>query len=164
MNKELKHRDFNLPQNILDKINHTVMGLNGQNLHGVMRAKKLLTDKKVTYGQLKRIIHDIQGMDKVADRIRYDLAGGDLMDIWSRQYLQGERDLIKNRKEGRKQADDISSTTGERKNSFLKKHTKKSSFLPPTNLVKSNSHKNSISSIKLTGLFEEVERIKKLML
>ena len=164
MNKELKHRDFNLPQNILDKINHTVMGLNGQNLHGVMRAKKLLTDKKVTYGQLKRIIHDIQGMDKVADRVRYDLAGGDLMDTWSKQYLQGERDLIQNRKEGRKQADDISSTTGERKNSFLKKHTKKSSFLPPTNLVKSNSHKNSISSIKLTGLFEEVERIKKLML
>ena len=164
MNKELKHRDFDLPQNILDKINHTVTGLNGQNVHGVMRAKKLLTDKKVTYGQLKRIIHDIQGMDKVADRVRYDLAGGDLMDTWSKQYLQGERDLIQNRKEGRKQADDISSTTGERKNSFLKKHTKKSSFLPPTNLVKSNSHKNSISSIKLTGLFEEVERIKKLML
>ena len=71
MNKELKNRDFDLPQNILDKINHTVTGLNGQNMHGVMRAKKLLTDKKVTYGQLKRIIHDIQGMDKVADKIRY---------------------------------------------------------------------------------------------
>jgi DNA polymerase II small subunit/DNA polymerase delta subunit B len=102
MNKELKNRDFDLPQNILDKINHTVNGLNGQNVHGVMRAKKLLTDKKVTYGQLKRIIHDIQGMDKVADRVRYDLAGGDLMDNWSKQYLQGERDLIQNRKEGRK--------------------------------------------------------------
>ena len=164
MNKELKNREFDLPQNILDKINHTITGLNGENVHGVMRAKKLLTDKKVTYGQLKRIIHDIQGMDKVADRVRYDLAGGDLMDTWSKQHLQGERDLIQNRKEGRKQADDISSTTGERKNSFLKKHTKKSSFLPPTNLIKSNSHKNSISSIKLTGLFEQVNRIKKLML
>ena len=164
MNKELKNRDFDLPQNILDKINHTVTGLNGQNVHGVMRAKKLLTDKKVTYGQLKRIIHDIQGMDKVADRVRYDLAGGDLMDTWSKQHLQGERDLIQNRKEGRKQADDISSITGERKNSFLKKHKKKPSWLPPTNLVKSNSHKNSISSIKLTGLFEELNRIKKLML
>jgi hypothetical protein len=164
MNKELKNRDFDLPQNILDKINHTITGLNGQNVHGVMRSKKLLTDKKVTYGQLKRIIHDIQGMDKVADRVRYDLAGGDLMDTWSKQHLQGERDLIQNRKEGRKQADDISSITGERKNSFLKKHKKKPSWLPPTNLVKSNSHKNSISSIKLTGLFEELNRIKKLML
>jgi len=102
-------------------------------------------------------------MDKVADRVRYDLAGGDLMNTWSKQHLQGERDLIQNRKEGRKQADDISSTTGERKNSFLKKHTKKSSWLPSFKF-NSNSEKNSISSIKLTGLFEQVNRIKKLML
>ena len=163
MNKELKSREFDIPQNILDKINHTVVGLNGQNVHGVMRAKKLLSDKKVKYGQLKRIIHDIQNMDKVADRVRYDLAGGDLMSTWSKQYLQGERDLIQNRKEGRQQAEDISSTTGERKNSFLKKHRKKSSWIPSFKL-NSNSEKNSISSIKLTGLFEQVERIKKLML
>jgi hypothetical protein len=72
--------------------------------------------------------------------------------------------MIKNKKEGRKQSDEISSMTGERKNSFLKKHTKKSSMLPPLNLIKSNSEKNSISSIKLTGLFEQLNRIKKLML
>ena len=160
MNKELKNRDFDLPQNILDKINHTVTGLNGQNVHGVMRAKKLLTDKKVTYGQLKRIIHDIQGMDKVADKIRYDLAGGELMDRWSKQYLQGERDMVSNRKDGRKQADDIGGITGERKNSHLKKHSKKPDFLPPLNMMKSNSHKSSISSIKLSGLFEQLQRIK----
>ena len=164
MNKDLKDRIFNIPQNVLDKINHTVVGLNGQNVHGVMRAKKLLTDKKVTYGQLKRIIHDIINMDKVADRVRYDLAGGDLMDTWSKQYLQGERDLIQNRKEGRKQADDISSTTGERKNSFLKKHTKRFGFKVPTNLVKSNSDLNSVSSLKVQSLFEQLDRIKKLML
>ena len=164
MNKELKNRVFDIPQNILDKINHTVVGLNGQNVHGVMRAKKLLTDKKVKYGQLKRIIHDIINMDKVADRVRYDLAGGDLMDTWSKQYLKGERDLIQNRKEGRKQADDISSMTGERKNSFLKKHTKRFGFKIPTNLVKSNSDLNSVSSLKVQSLFEQLDRIKKLML
>ncbi len=100
---------------------------------------------------------------KVADKVRYDLAGGDLMDTWSKQHLKGERDLIQNRKEGRKQADDISSTTGERKNSFLKKHRKKSSWLPSFKF-NTNSEKNSVSSIKLTGLFEQVNRIKKLML
>lgn len=164
MNKELKDRVFDLPQDILNKINHTVVGLNGTNVHGVMRAKKLLNDKKVTYGQLKRIIHDIQGMDKVNERVRYDLAGGDLMDRWSKQYLQGERDMVSNRKDGRKQADDISSMTGERKNSHLAKHTKKDNYSIPTNLVKSNSHKNSISDIKIGGLFEqEIEKIKKLI-
>jgi hypothetical protein len=31
-------------------------------------------------------------------------------------------------------------------------------------MMKSNSHKSSISSIKLSGLFEQLQRIKKLML
>jgi hypothetical protein len=164
MNKELKNRVFDLPQNILDKINHTITGLNGQHVHGVQRAQKLLSDKKVKYGQLKRIIHDFQNLDKNTDKLKYDLYGGDLMNNWSKQHLQGERDLIQNKKEGRKQADDIGGMTGERKNSFLKRHSKKPDWLPPTNLVKSNSHKSSISSIKLSGLFEQIEKIKKLML
>lgn len=164
MNKELKHRIFDIPQNILDKINHTVVGLNGEHINGIQRAKKLLNDKKVKYGQLKRIIHDIQNMDKVNDRIKYDLSGGELMERWAKQFLQSERDLISNRKDSRKRADDIGGITGERKNSHLKKHTKKFGFKIPLNLVKSNSDLNSISSIKLSGLFEQVNRIKKLML
>jgi hypothetical protein len=164
MNKELKSRIFDIPQNILDKINHTVVGLNGEHVNGIQRAKKLLNDKKVKYGQLKRIIHDLQNMDKINNKVKYDLAGGDLMEKWAKQFLQGERDLISNRKHGRKQADEISGLTGERKNSHLKKHTKRFGFKIPVNLVKSNSDLNSISSIKLTGLFEQVERIKKLML
>ncbi len=164
MNKELKGRIFDIPQDILDKINHTVVGLNGENVRGIQRAKKLLIDKKVKYGQLKRIIHDIQNMDKMNEKVKYDLCGGDLMEKWAKQFLQGERDLISNRKDGRKQADEIGGLTGERKNSHLKKHTKRFGFKIPVNLVKSNSDLNSISSIKLTGLFEQVERIKKLML
>ena len=164
MNKELKDRVFNLPQNILDKINHTIIGLNGQHMHGLNRAKKLLSDKTVKYGQLKRIIHDIQNMDKMNDKIKYDLAGGDLMDRWSKQHLQGERNLVSDRKDSRKNSDEMSSITGERKNSHLKKHTKKDNFKIPTNLIKSNSHKSSISPITSLGLFEEIERMKKLML
>jgi len=164
MNKELKNRIFDIPQNILDKINHTVVGLNGEHVNGIQRAKKLLSDKKVKYGQLKRIIHDIQNMDKINNRVRYDLSGGELMERWAKQFLQGERDLISNRKDSRKRADDIGGLTGDRKNSHLKKHTKKFGFKIPLNLVKSNSDLNSISSIKLSGLFEQVNRIKKLML
>lgn len=163
MNKELKNRIFDLPQDILDKINHTIVGLNGKNVRGIQRAKKLLTDKKVKYGQLKRIVHDLQNIDKVNDKIKYDLCGGDLMDRWSKQFLKGERDLVSNRKDSKMRADDISGLTGERKNTHLKKHTKKFDFRIPTNLIKSNSEKSSISSIKLSGLFEEINKIKKLM-
>lgn len=163
MNKELKDRIFDVPQNILDKINHTIINLNGEHSRGIDRAKKILNDKKVKYGQLKSIIHDLKTIDKVKDKLKYDLCGGELMEKWANQHLQGERDLVSNIKDGRKRADDKSAMTGERKNSHLKKHTKKAGWLPPTNLIKSNSHKNSISSLKLGSLFEEVERIKNLM-
>jgi hypothetical protein len=163
MNKDLKGRVFNVPQDILDKINHTIVGLNGQNARGIQRAKKILLDKSVKYGQLKRIIHDIQNIDKIKDRLKYDLCGGDLMEKWANQHLQGERDLVNNRKDSKMRADDISSMTGERKNSHLKKHTKNFNFRIPTNLIKSNSDKSSISSISSLGLFEEVNKIKKLI-
>jgi hypothetical protein len=163
VNKDLKGKVFNVPQDILDKINHTISGLNGKNVRGIQRAKKLLNDKTVNYGQLKRIIHDIQNLDKIKEKTKYDLCGGDLMEKWSKQFLQGERDLISNRKDSRKRADEISSMTGERKNSHLKKHSKKFSFKVPTNLIKSNSHKTSISPITSLKLFEEIDKIKKLI-
>lgn len=163
MNKELKDRIFDIPQHILNKINHTVVGLNGEYSEGLNRAKKLLLDKKVKYGQLKRIIQDFQNLDKINDKLRYDLYGGHEMETWAKQYLKGERDLISDRKDSRQQADNIGAINGERKNSHLKKHTKKTSWLPPTNLIKSNSDKTSISSITSFKLFEQIEKIKKLM-
>jgi len=163
MNKELNGRVFDIPENILHKITQTVNSLGGQHIHGLNRAKKLLSDKTVKYSQLKRIIHDLKNMDKTADRVRYDLYGGELMDNWSKQFLKGERDLISNRKDSRKRADEIGGITGERKNSHLKSHSKKPDFLPSLNMVKSNSHKNSISPIVSLGLFEEIQKFKKLI-
>jgi hypothetical protein len=164
MNKELKGRVFKIPQNILDKINHTIVGLEGKNVNGSKRAKKLLSDKTVKYGQLKRIIHDLQNIDKINDRVRYDLYGGDLMFDWSKQYLKGERDLIKDRKQSKKRADEIGAIDGQRKNSYIKKHEKKFSFKIPVNLIKSNSHKTSVSPLKNMKLYEEINKIKKLIL
>lgn len=158
MNKDLKHRIFDVPKNILDKINHTVVGLNGKRVNGLNRAEKILTDKKVKYGQLKRIIHDLENMDTSVNRVKFDLAGGHEMLKWGKQFLDGERDLILNKKQDRKRADEIGGINGERKNSHLSKHKKKSSFLPDFSM-KNNSNKFS-TSLKL---FEEIERIKKLM-
>ena len=164
MNKELKDRVFDIPIDILRQINHALSNLNGQYFHGVERAKNLTRDKTVTYKQLKKIIHEIDRMDKVKDKLKYELCGGKLMETWANQFLQGERDLIRNRKESKKRADEIGGTTGERKNAFLKKHSKSDlNMRIPTNLIKSNSHKTSISPIVDLKLFEQVEKIKKLM-
>ena len=164
MNRDLKDRVFDVPENILHKISQTVMHLNGNYAHGKDRAEKLLKDRKVKYGQLKKIIHELENMDKIKVKLKYELAGGDLMKNWSKQHLQGERDMISNNKDSRKRADEIGAITGERKNSFLKKHKKKPSMLPPINFVKSNSHKSLISPITSLGLFEEINKIKKLIL
>ena len=43
MNKELKSREFDIPENILHRITQTVNGLGGQHVHGLNRAKKLLS-------------------------------------------------------------------------------------------------------------------------
>ena len=163
MNKELQPRVFNVPQTILDKISTQVNSLNGQHVHGLNRANKLLADKSVKYGQLKRIIHDLQSIDKVKDARRYELAGGKEMEDWSKQFLQGERDLVSNKKDSKQTAQNIAGT-GEEKNSHLKTHSKKPDFLPPTNMMKSNSHKTSISAVSSMKLFEQIEMIKNLML
>ncbi len=155
MNKDLKHRIFDIPQDILDKINHTVVGLNGKNTHGIQRAKTLLLDKKVKYGQLKRIIHDIQNMDKVNERMKYDLCGGDLMEKWAKQFLDNERDFISNKKDSRKNANEMSGLSGERKNGHIRTHNKDFNFRIPTNLIKSKG-KSTISPITSIGLFEEI--------
>ena len=146
MNRELQPNEYNIPQNILDKINNNVSRLGNQHVHGLNRAKKLLADKKVKYGQLKRIIHDLQTMDKTKDMQKYELAGGKEMEDWSKQFLQGERDLISDRKDSKMKADSMSSMTGERKNSHLKKHKKRFDFKVPVNLIKSNSRSEEHTS------------------
>jgi hypothetical protein len=42
MNKDLKNRVFDIPQDVLDQINSSLQNLNGKNVDGVKRAKKLL--------------------------------------------------------------------------------------------------------------------------
>jgi hypothetical protein len=163
MNSQLKNRIFDIPQNVLDLINHTITGLGGSRVSGIQRAEKLLHDKKVKYGQLKRIIHDLQNMDKKNDVVKYNLAGGDAMLNWSTKFLTGERDLISNNKDSKKRADDITSIDGQRKNSHLKRHEKKFSFITKPNFVKNSSQKSSIKPLTSLGLFEEINKIKKLI-
>lgn len=164
MNKELKGREFNIPKYILDSINDTFISLKGMQNDGVKRAETLLGDKKVNYQQLKRIIHDLENIDKLKENIRYRLYGGDYLLNWGKQLLKVERDAIKNRKDSKKRSDVIGGLTGDRKNTHLKKHKKRFSLNIPTNLVKSNSHKTSVSPLTSLKLFEEINKIKKLML
>ena len=63
MNSQLKNNVYDVPEEVLNKINSTLSTIKDPNVIGIDRAKKLINDKKVTYGQLKRIIHDIKNLE-----------------------------------------------------------------------------------------------------
>lgn len=163
MNNDLKDRVYDIPQDVLAKISSTVSNLQNTNVFGIKRAKTLMNEKKVTYGQLKRIIHDMKTIDKVKDKVRYELYGGELMEKWANTFLNGERQLVKDKKTSSQNINNNTGLNGIRKNAFRKTHSRSDSNKSYPNLLKSNSEENSISSIT-GGISEEVERIKKLML
>lgn len=163
MNSQLKDNVYDVPADVIQKISVTVANLKQSDSHGVQRAKNILKTKKVTYGQLKRIIHDLKNIDKVADKVRYDLYGGELMEKWANTFLDGERTQLTNKKTASKNLNSLTGMNNFRKNQFIKKHEKKETTKNPVNMLKHNSEKNSVSGISSVGLFEEVERMKKII-
>lgn len=163
MNKDLNGKVYDIPEDIIKRINETLATLGTQWADGRQRAENLLSTKKVNYGQLKRIIHDLKGVNKVEEKTKYNLCGGELMEKWAKTFLDGERQLVKNNKMGSKKINNNTAITGLRKNPFLKTHEKKETTKISPNMFKSNSDKTSISPITSLGLFEEVQRIKKII-
>lgn len=161
-NSKLQNRIFKLPDNVFNYIHGVITSLKDKSVVGVQRAKGLIKTRNVSYSQLKSIIYDLK-KPELKDSIQFKLMGGDLMLKWGETHLNGERTLIKNNKNSQKRANEIGQLNDIRQNSFLKKHTKKTSSRVPTNMLKSNSDKTSVSSISSLGIFEEVERIKGLL-
>ena len=161
-NSKLQNRIFKLPDNVFNYIHGVITSLKDKSVVGVQRSKGLIKTRNVSYSQLKSIIYDLK-KPELKDSIQFKLMGGDLMLKWGETHLNGERTLIKNNKNSQKRANEIGQLNDIRQNSFLKKHTKKTSSRVPTNMLKSNSDKTSVSPISSLGIFEEVERIKGLL-
>jgi hypothetical protein len=162
MNSQLKDRVFKIPDDVFNFIHKVFTSLEDKTIDGTQRAKNLLRTKNVTYAQIKRIIHDLENGDP--NSIQYKLAGGEPMLNWGKTHLNGERQMIKNNKKSQQRANNIGQINDIRKNPFLKKHTKKSKdYTVPTNMMKSNSDKTSVTPISSLGVFEEIERIKGLL-
>jgi hypothetical protein len=164
VNNQLKDNVYDIPNDVLEKINSVLSSVTDDTTHGIQRAKKLCSEKKVTYGQLKRIIHDIKTIDKENDKLRYELYGGELMEKWAKTFLDGQRGLVKSKKQSTHNINNLTGMNGMRKNPFLSTHKKSEEKPSYKNFLKSNSDKTSISPITSVGIFEEIERIKKLML
>lgn len=162
MNKQLVGREFVLPEDVVTHLN-SQLSQQTNDSEGIMRAKNLIRAGKVNYGQLKRILHDMKYIDKQKDVARYNLYGGDVFERWGNTILSNERNLIQNKKDSSETADDMGAMNGLRSNSHLAKHNKKDNFNVPTNLMKSNSDKTSVSALSSVGIFEEINKIKRLI-
>lgn len=158
MNNSLKDNIYNVPENIIKYINNVLLKINGKYVNGVDRAKEIVKNKKVTYGQLKRIIHDLKYIDKNKEGLRYQLYGGDLMVSWSKNFLDGERNNVLNNKLSRKRSDEIGGFNSLRKNNFNKTH-EKNTF---TN-INFKKNKSTVSSLIDNNLHEEINKIIKLL-
>jgi len=157
MNKELENHVFPIPDNVLEFLRQQ------PDNSSIDRNVHLLANGMVTYGQLKRILHDMKVMDKKVDPQRYNLYGGQPLEDWGKSILKQHRDTIKNNKASKKIADDL---TGDRKNAYNKTHT--TSFSPKVgvNDVTKGSEKWSGASLFSAGsmkLTEQINRMKKLM-
>lgn len=161
MNKDLVNREFPIPGDILIFIN-TALEQDHEGIEGGDRATELLRTKKVSYGQLKRILHDMKMLNKEAEAIKYNLWGGQPFETWGNTVLNNERQQLKNQKTATKTAHNITGKLGT-SNPFIKTHTKDYTFDIPTNPLKSNSDKTSVSKLITGKLFEEIKRIKDLM-
>lgn len=158
MNSQLDGKVFPIPPNVLAFLKQQ------PEVTSIDRNKHLLDNSMVTYGQLKRILHDMKVLDKKTEMVRYNQYGGQPMEDWGKSILKQHRDTIRNTKQSKKIADDM---TGDRKNAFNKTHTKSmSAKIGVNDVIKPNSESFSGSSqfsAKSMKLTESINRIKKLM-
>lgn len=162
-NSELRGKYWNCPDYVLNCIGNAVNTYESttkdiQPTEGYKRAKGILENKKIEYGQMKRIKNWFDSFEGDYNDMEYKLNGGKTMSNWIQSTLNKEREAIKKPKE-------IKSKTG-LSNQFIKQHNKN------TNKVNKKTLKMKLPKIHkdISGqiergkpVYEEVQKIKKLI-
>jgi hypothetical protein len=91
---------------------------------GKKRCENLLRSGEVDYYQIKRMIHDMEQINKYKDPISYALNGGDLMYKWAVRTLDDARREVDGQKNSRMRANNLAGLEGLRKNAYLSNHEK----------------------------------------
>lgn len=141
MNKDLYGKYYPVPENIL---NHLKKYSNEKTI------SKILEDKKVSYTNLKKILHDIENGEK-------DNLGGDIFMSWVKTKLQIDRNNVKTSKKSKKSAGV--------KNAFLKPH-KKTEILRPSlrHRKASERHSSAVPRLRLENqAIDEIKLINEIM-
>ncbi len=164
-NSQLKGKFWNCPDEIVKYLTEVVKNFESKNIdkktEGYSRAKNIISNKRITYENLKRIKNWFDTYDGKNNDWEYLLNGGKKMKEWVNNTLDTATKGIKNVK-------DTQNKAGTRDNTHIKTHTKdnsKISFKTTTPKIP-KLHKSKVSHQIWTGkpVYEEIERILNLII
>jgi len=165
-NSELQGKHWKCPGYVLNCVNNAVktyesINKDGNQTEGYKRAKGILENNLIEYGQMKRIKNWFDSFDGDHKDMEYRLNGGKTMNNWVSGTLNREIEALKGPKK-------IKMETG-MSNQFIKPHTKDNDKINKhsikTKLPK--LHKSPVSHQVWSGkpvYSEEIKRIKKLII
>jgi hypothetical protein len=164
-NSALVPVEFPIPEELLqvlqgayDQYVNKTHGAKSPAAEGMKRCRRLLSDKKLKYYQIKRMIHDMEQINPLEDPVSYALNGGRDMYVWATRTLDDARRKIEADKNSRARANEIGGLDGIRKNAYLSTHEKSGGALDGI-LFGAEDQKSSITPM----VSEQVERICALM-
>lgn len=164
MNSALVNRIFEIPDEMVEvlekaykKYGDKTNGTKSPASEGKKRCERLIEERKLTYQQIKRMIHDMKYINRELDPVAWELNGGQKMFSWAVQALNNARREVAGHKESRARADEIGGIEGMRKNAYNQTHEK-------DGLQNILFGQNSDNNRKLTPMIsEQIERIKQIM-
>jgi len=143
MNRDLKDKSFFIPEKILSHLNETLKKMSHVNGEGMKRLRRLVSEKEMTYQQLKRLLYDFKNSEVDSDK--YNLNGGKIMFNWVNDTLDRARKEVKDRKKSKQNASELTPGLG---NAFRKGHEKNS---------------DGITNADVSRLSEEINKTLKIM-
>lgn len=126
-NSNLQDKYFKVPDKVFNKINQALRTIttNDGQAKGLKRAKDLISDRKVSYLQMKRLKNYFDTYQGDGSDNEYKLIGGKITKFWVDKTLSSNRDSIEAQKDARMAA-------GE-ENTHIRTHTKDKDNANPTN-------------------------------
>tara|TARA_R110000803_G_scaffold48837_3_gene101490 strand:- start:2933 stop:3370 length:438 start_codon:yes stop_codon:yes gene_type:complete len=121
MNSQLHDNQYKIPVDILKHLNETLKTMSNVKGEGMKRLRRLVTDRVMTYQQLKRLIYDFKNINKEENPDSFNLNGGQKMYEWANSTLNNARKEIEQQKKSARRAADL---TPGKKNAYRKSHEK----------------------------------------
>jgi len=157
-NSNLVGKHFEISNSLLKKLKTNLEKYGEGNPNGSKRARNLITNKTISYEEIKRIKNFFDNYEGDGTDVEYKLNGGDVGEKWVNNSLSNARNVIDSKKKVR--------MDGGEENQYKKTHTKDRDNANPTGvgLVKIHKGSNMKNIMNNTTTYESVnEEIDKII-